>query len=94
MKTMAYLHPTADHCVTTAPQGYDNPRLLVLRSEAEALALQCYSLQQQRDEARKLLADADEWLRQIRAENLDGSERGLGVFLDENIDRLKEWGMR
>lgn len=76
MRTMAYLHPTADHCVTTAPQGYDNPRLLVLRSEAEALALQCYSLQMQVAKLKASLADMTDYAERfskLNEEPLDGN---------------------
>lgn len=99
MKTMAYLHPTADHCVTTAPQGYDNPRKLVLRSDAEALMLMNASLQQQRNDQladiRTLLdrlADSRSWLEDIRSEKLDGSEPELAKHLAEVGAVLMKWG--
>lgn len=82
MRTMAYLHPTADHCVTTAPRGYDNPRELVLRSEALT-------------EIRSLLdklADSRTWLEDIRSKKLDGSEPELDNHLASVNAVLLEWG--
>jgi hypothetical protein len=39
----------------------------------------------------KALSDTDEWLREIRAENLDGSERGVGVRLEQNIELFERY---
>lgn len=66
-----------DDCAAGGPIGYKGPRFLNTESMVHVLS-------EREEKLVAALGEADAYLREIRAENLDGSEPALGELLETN----------